>query len=247
MGFNWGGAGSGAMSGASTGAAFGPWGAAAGGVLGGLMGGFSDDGSEAYKKAQEQLDKYYAQAREAYNQGQGYLQPYNQYGQNAYGNYSGAMNKLLDPAALEGEWIKSYSESPSAKNAQAMAQEHGLDAASSLGLMGSNTALNAIQSGTTQIGLDDRQNYLNDLMQKYMAGTGIAGNIFGTGANAANNMSSNAMNFAKMGMDMGQNSAQMAFGQQAAPGSMMQNMMGAAPGFASMLKENAKGWSFGGK
>lgn len=233
MGFNWGGAGGGAMSGASTGAAFGPWGAAAGGVLGGLMGGMSDDGSEAYKKAQEQMEKYYQQS-------QGYLQPYNQYGQNAYGNYSGAMNRLLDPAALEGDWVKGYNESPSAKNAQAMAQEHGLDAASGLGLMGSNTALNAIQGGTTQIGLDDRQNYLNDLMQKYMAGTNIAGNIFNTGANAANNMSNNAMN-------MGQNSAQTAFGQQAAPGNMMMNMMGAAPGFAGSLRENAKGWSFGGK
>lgn len=233
MGFNWGGAGTGAMSGASTGAAFGPWGAAAGGVLGGLMGGFSDDGSKAYKKAQEQLDKYY-------QQGQSYLQPYNQHGQDAYGNYSGAMNKLLDPAALQAEWMKSYSESPQAKYTEGLAQEHGMDAASGLGLMGSNTALNAIQGGTTQIGLEDRQNYLNDLMQKYMAGSNIAGNIYNTGANTANNMSNNAMN-------MGQNSAQMAFGKTAAPGAMMNNMMGAAPGYASMLKENAGGWSFGGK
>jgi hypothetical protein len=233
MAFNFGGAGSGAMSGAATGAVFGPWGAAAGGLLGGLLGGSSDDGSEAYKKAQEQLDKYY-------QQGQSYLQPYNQYGQAAYGNYSGAMNQLLNPAALEGSWINGYSESPSAKNAEAMAQEHGLDAASGLGLMGSNTALNAIQGGTTQIGLDDRQNYLNDLMQKYLAGANIAGNIFNTGANTANTMSQNAMN-------MGNNSAQMAYGQQAAPNSMLMNMMGAAPGFASSLENNAKGWSFGGK
>ncbi len=247
MGFNFGGAGTGALSGASTGAAFGPWGAAAGGLLGGLMGGFSDDGSEAYKKAQQQLDKYYAQARGLYNEGQGYLQPYNQYGQNAYGNYSGAMNKLLDPAALEAEWMKSYTESPTAKYTEGLAQEHGLDAASGLGLMGSNTALNAIQGGTTQIGLDDRQNYLNNLMQKYLAGANIAGNIFNTGANTANAMSNNAMNFGNTTMGMGENSAQMAFGRQAAPGSMMQNMMGAAPGFASMLKENAGGWSFGGK
>lgn len=233
MAFNWGGAGTGAMSGASTGAAFGPWGAAAGGVIGGLMGGMSDDGSEAYKKAQEQMEKYYQQA-------QGYLQPYNQYGQDAYGDYSGAMKRLLDPAALQAEWTKGYSESPSAMQAEQMAQSHGLNAASSLGLMGSNTALNAIQSGTSRIGLEDRQSYLNDLMQKYMAGTGIAGNIFNTGATAGGAMSANAMN-------MGGNSAQMAFGKQAAPGSMMMNMMGAAPGYAASLKENAKGWSFGGK
>ncbi len=150
------------------------------------------------------------------------------------------MNKLLDPAALQAEWMKNYTESPTAKYTEGLAQEHGLDAASGLGLMGSNTALSAIQGGTTQIGLDDQQRYLDNLMQKYLAGTNIAGNIFNTGANAANNMSQNAMN-------MGQNSAQMAYGQQAAPNSMMMNMMGSAPGFASSIKENAKGWSFGGK
>lgn len=199
---------------------------------------------KGYKKGQEQLDKYY-------QQGQGYLNPYNQYGQSAYGNYSGAMNKLLDPAALEGDWIKSYSESPSAKNAEAMAQQHGLDAASSLGLMGSNTALNAIQSGTAQIGLDDRQNYLNDLMQKYLAGAGIAGNIFGTGANAAGSMANNAMN-------MGNNSAQMAYGAQNAPGQLFGQLLGTGIGFAAggptgaamgsraMSGGGGGGWSFGG-
>ena len=232
MGFNWGGAGSGAMSGATTGFSMGgPWGAAAGGVIGGLMGGFTDDGSKAYKKAQKEREKYY-------REGQGYLNPYNQYGQNAYGNYSGAMNRLLDPASLQNEWVKGYSESPAAKNAEAMAQEHGLDAASGLGLMGSNTALNAIQTGTSQIGLNDRQNYLDNLMQKYLAGAGIAGNIYGTGAGAAGQMATNAMN-------MGQDAAQLGFGKQAAPGNSMMSMMGAAPGFAGMMKEN--GWSFGGK
>lgn len=234
MGFNWGGAGTGAMSGASTGAMFGPWGAAAGGVLGGLMGGFgSDDGSKAYKKAQEQLQKYYQES-------QGYLKPYNQYGQDAYGDYSGAMKRLLDPAALQNDWVKGYTESESAKNAAELAKQNGLDAASSMGLMGSNTALNALQGGTSKIALDDRQNYLDNLMQKYLAGAGIAGNIFNTGANSANQMAQNAMN-------MGGNSAQMAFGQQAAPGNMMMNMMGALPGMAGSFKENAKGWSFGGK
>ena len=173
---------------------------------------------KGYEKAQDQLDKYYQQS-------QGYLSPYNQYGQSVYGDYSSAMKRLLDPAALQAEWMKGYAESPSAKNAEAMAQQHGLDAASGLGLMGSNTALNAIQGGTTQIGLDDRHNYLNDLMQKYLAGAGIAGNIFSTGAGAANNMSQNAMN-------MGNNSAQMAYNQQNAPGNMFAGLLGAGMGLA---------------
>lgn len=165
-----------------------------------------------YDQGQKELEKYY-------QQGQGYLQPYNQYGQSAYGDYSGAMKRLLDPAALQAEWTKGYSESPEAKQAEAMARTQGLDAISGLGLMGSNTALNALQSGTTQIGLQDRQNYLNDLMQKYMAGTGIAGNIFNTGAGAAGQMSQNAMN-------MGGNAAQMAYGKQNASNSLLGGLMG---------------------
>lgn len=198
---------------------------------------------KGYEAGQDELNKYFGQ-------GQGYLQPYNQFGLNAYGDYSGAMKRLLDPAALEGEWIKGYSESPAAKNAEAMAEGNGLNAASSLGLMGSNTALNAIQSGTSRIGMEDRQNYLNDLMQKYLAGTGIAGNIFNTGAGAANNMANNAMN-------MGNNSAQMAFGRQNAPGSLFGNLLGAGIGYmtggpmgaaagAGAGGSGGRGWSFGG-
>ncbi len=174
---------------------------------------------EGYKKGQKQLNKYYQQE-------QGYLNPYNQFGQGAYGDYSGAMKRLLNPQALQNEWIQGYSESPSARNAEAMAQEHGLDAASGLGLMGSNTALNAIQGGTTQIGMNDRQNYLDNLMQKYLAGAGIAGNIFNTGASTANTMSNNALN-------MGNNSAQMAFGEQNAPGDLFGKLLGTGVGYAT--------------
>ena len=66
---------------------------------------------KGYQKGQDQLNKYYRDA-------QGNLQPYNANGQSAYGDYSGAMKRLLDPAALEAEWTKGYSESPSAKNAE---------------------------------------------------------------------------------------------------------------------------------
>jgi hypothetical protein len=174
---------------------------------------------KGYEKGQEQLDKYYKDA-------QGNLQPYNQWGQDAHGNLSDAMKRLLDPQGLQADWIKGYSESPAAKNAEGMAQQHGLDAASGLGLMGSNTALNAIQGGTSQIALGDRQNYLNDLMQKYLAGAGIAGNIFNTGANAAGQMSNNAM-------QMGGNSAQMAYGAQNSPGDLFGKLLGTGIGFAT--------------
>lgn len=171
---------------------------------------------KGYEKGQEQLDKFY-------NQSQGYLNPYNQNGQNQYGNLNDIIKNLMDPTELNKKWTDSYTESPQALQAEKMAQEHGLNAASSMGLTGSNTALNALQSGTTQIGLEDRQNYLNDMMNKYMQAAGLSQGIYGTGANAAGQMSNNAN-------QMGQNSAQMAFGKQNAGGSMFGNLLGAGIG-----------------
>lgn len=170
----------------------------------------------AYDKAQQKLDQYY-------QQGQGYLQPYNQYGLDTYGKYSSAMDKLLNPSALQDEWSKNYQESDIAKQNEAMATQHGLDAASSMGLMGSSPAISAIQSGTAGIVAQDRQKYLDDLMQKYMTGIGIGQDIYGKGANAANSMSQNAMN-------QGQNSAQMEFNKNNAQGDMFGKLLGYGAG-----------------
>lgn len=192
-----------------------------------------------YQKGQEQLDKYY-------QQGQGYLQPYNQQGQEQYGNLTDYIKQLMNPQLLQDNWAKGYQESEAAKNAEGMAQEHGLNAAGSMGLMGSNAALNAIQHGTSQIGMEDRQNYLNDLMQKYMAGAGLSQGIYGQGANAAGQMGQNAN-------QMGQNSAQMAYGQQNSRGNMFGGLLGAGATIAggvlggpiggAIANRMTKGWS----
>lgn len=172
-----------------------------------------------YEKGQEQLDKYY-------QQGQGYQQPYNQNGQGQYGNLNEYIQNLMNPEALQSKWAEGYSESPAAKQAEQLAQEHGLNAASSMGLTGSNTALNAIQQGSSQIGLNDRQNYLDNLMQKYMAGAGLSQGIYNTGAQAGGQMGQNAMN-------MGQNSANMAYGKQSAGSDMFNSALGTAAGAAA--------------
>jgi len=191
---------------------------------------------KGYQAGQEQLDKYY-------QQGQGALQPYNQQGQDQYKNLQQYIDALMNPGKLRDEWSKGYTESESAKQAENMAQEHGLSAASGLGLMGSSPALNAIQAGTTQIGLDDKKNYLDDLMQKYMAGAGLSQGIYGQGANSAGQMANNAN-------QMGQNSAQMAFGQQNAGGSTFGNLLGLGGGILGSYLggQGGKGWNFfGGK
>ena len=199
--------------------------------------------SEGYKKGQEQLDKYYQQA-------QGNLQPYNQQGQQQYANLNEMIQNLMDPQALQDKWASGYNESEAARNMENMAQQHGLNAASSMGLMGSNSALNAIQSGTSQIGAMDRQNYLNDLMEKYKAAAGLSQGIYGQGANSANAMSNNAMN-------MGQNSADMAYNQQNANGNMMGSLLGGAASLAGGIlggpiggaigKKLTNTWSSGGR
>ncbi len=232
------------------------WLKALGGGLGSgssMMDSFLNPG-KGYEKAQDQLDKYYRESQGYYGQGQNYLDPFRTRGEGAYGQMSGAMNALLDPAKLQGEWIKSYAESPAAKNAEAMAQQHGLDAASSMGLMGSSPALSAIQAGTSQIGMEDRQNYLNDLMQKYLAGAGMAQNLYGTGLQAGGWQSQNAMNMMKNAMDMGQSSAGMAYGKQNAPGDLFGKLIGTAASFMSGgmggggmgAGGGGGGWSFAG-
>jgi len=167
---------------------------------------------KGYEKGQEQYDKYY-------NQAQGNLDPYSQHGKEQYGNMSDIIKNLMDPTALNKKWTESYTTSPQAIQAQNMAQEQGANAASAMGLMGSNTALAATQAGTTQLGLNDRQNYLNDMMDKYKNAAGLSQGIYNTGAGAAGGMASNAMN-------MGQNSAEMAYGKQNAGGNMLAGLIG---------------------
>ena len=106
-----------------------------------------------------------------------------------------------------------------------MATQQGLGAASSMGLMGSSPAIQAIQSGTIGIVAQDRQKYLDDLMQKYMTGIGIGSDIYGKGASAANSMSQNSMN-------MGQNSAQNKFNQSNAQGDLFGKLLGGGIGLA---------------
>jgi hypothetical protein len=179
----------------------------------------------------------------SYNEGKGFQQPYNQNGQNQYANLQEYINNLMHPEKLQDEWIKNYHESEAAKNAETAAQEHGLNAAGASGLGGSNSAINAIQKGTSRIGNEDRQQYLNDLMEKYKVGAGLSSGIYGVGASTANNMATNANNF-------GQNSAGLKFGETNAPGEMFGKIGGAG---IKLLMDyltggfGGGGWSTGGR
>lgn len=155
---------------------------------------------KAYEKAGKEYEK-------KYNEAQGYLKPYADQGQDQYSRLNNAENSLLDPSKLQNEWSQGYEMSPYAQQMQKQAMGSGMDAASSMGLLGSSTALNNMQQGSSNIMQKDRQQYMNDLMQKYISGLGIGQNIYNQGAGASGQMSQNAMG-------AGENMGKAAFGQQ---------------------------------
>lgn len=175
-------------------------------------------------------DEPYKQGQKAENEGyynaQQYQQPYWQHGNDQYQNLYGAEQNLLDPEKLQAKWAEGYQTSPYAQRMLQMNQGQGLDAASSMGLEGSSGALQNIQQGAGDIVSKDRREYLNDLMQKYMAGIGIGQNIYNTGAGAGSDMAGHSMRH-------GENMSQLKYGQYGAPGEQFSKIAGAA-GTAAM-------------
>ncbi len=184
---------------------------------------------KAYKKAAKER-------KNAFNQGLGYEQPFWQQGMDQYNDLMGAKNALLDPAALYNKWAQGYEESPYAKQLLEKNKASGMDLASQYGLSGSSAAMGNIQQGAGEIVAKDRQQYLNDLMQKYMAGIGLGSNIYGIGAQMGGQIG-NQYN------EMGQDLAQYKYGEQAAPGQLFENILG---NFSNLFGNQGGGGAGGG-
>lgn len=170
----------------------------------------------AYRRAGQQSEQAFGQAQQ-------YLQPYEQQGQAAYQPLNQAMQSLLNPGQMENDWRAQYQMSPYAQMQQEQARNQGLDAASSMGLMGSSPALQAIQGGVNRAGVEDQERYLDRMMQKYGMGVQMAHGLYNQGGNFASQMGQNAM-------QQGQNRAGAAYGQYGAPGAMMGNLIGLGVG-----------------
>lgn len=171
--------------------------------------------------------------KKAWQQAQDYQRPFWQNGIDQYGRLNDAENSLLDPGALESKWASGYETSPYAQQLLKQNNANGLDAASSMGLMGSSAAINNIQQGAGQIVNADRQQYMNDLMEKYLSGIGIGGNIYGTGAQTGANLGKEAIGY---GNTMGG----LKYGESAAPGDLFGRLAGMGIGALT-------GGIFGGK
>lgn len=169
---------------------------------------------KGYKAAGKEYEKGWDEAK-------GYMQPYNQAGMDQISKLLDAEGKLLDPAALQSEWASSYEMSPFAKQLQDEAMNKGLESAGSMGLLGSSAALNTLQQGSSNIMQKDRQNYMDDLMKKYLSGIGLGQSIYGTGAGTAGALGQGAMNF-------GQGMGNLAIGSNNAQMQMLMNMLAMA-------------------
>lgn len=169
---------------------------------------------DAYKDAENESNK-------SWQETQGYSKPWIDQGQAQYGRLNTATGDLLDPTGMENKWSTSYEKSPYAQQMLKENQGAGLDAASSMGLMGSSAAVNNIQTGAHNIVNQDRQQYMNDLMQKYMAGIGLGQNMYGTGANMAGTM-------AGLSNQHGDTMAGLKYGESAAPGALFGKFAGMA-------------------
>lgn len=169
---------------------------------------------KAFQAAEDQSQKYYIDA-------QGKLQPIVNNGMSQYQRLNNQADALGNPVQLENQWNQAYTQSPEAKQTIESAKATGLDSAVSQGLLGSSAALQNIQKSAANIGQNDRQNYLNDLMQKYLSSIGIGQNLYGVGANAAGQQSSNAVN-------QGNTQAGLAYGEEKAPGDLLGNILGKA-------------------
>lgn len=170
------------------------------------------DPSSGYGAAEKQLTNYW-------NQAKGFLSPYATAGNNVLPQLMSESAALSNPEQLQADWINSYQESPEAKQLAATTTQSGMDAASSMGLLGSSPALGAITESTGNIVARDRQNYLSDLMQKYTDAINIQKGIYGEGANAAGQLGQEANQF-------GQSSANLAYAKGNAPSSVFYGLLG---------------------
>ena len=166
-----------------------------------------------------------------YNEGKGYRQPYMDNGVGAGNTLKEMMDKLNNPGKLQDEWSQGYKTSDYAKQLQQANQTQGLDTASAMGLGGSSAALSNIQKGAGDIVQKDRQNYMDDMMKKYMTAMGIGQGMYNTGAGTANSQGNAAENH---GQWQGQNT----FNQHSAGGEQFKQII---PQIIAMMKSMGLG------
>jgi hypothetical protein len=170
-----------------------------------------------YKEAQKPL-------KESWNQAQGFQLPFLNNGKAQINPLTDAETKLMHPGDLQNEWASQYEQSPYAQQLLKQNQAQGMDAASAMGLNGSSAAIGNIQQGAGEIMSKDRQQFMDDLMRKFLAAIGIGQDIYGKGAATAGNLGQQSMGF-------GENMANLRGNEVNAPGNQFNNLLKTAAQF----------------
>jgi hypothetical protein len=161
--------------------------------------------------------------RNALNTATGYQAPFQKAGVDAISGLQKGLSDLMNPVDLQKRWVDSYQESPYAQQLQKEAQQQGMDSASAQGLLGSSAAVGGIQQRASNIMQQDRQQYLDDLMKKYMGGVEGLQGMFGTGAQVGGQMGQETV---QTGRDLGE----AAFGRRQSGANMFGGLLNAGLG-----------------
>ena len=156
---------------------------------------------------------------QGWERAQNFLEPYQNAGLSEIAVLNKLKDQLLNPEQLQNQWASGYEQSPYAQQLLRESSAAGLDSASQQGLVGSSAALNNVTTSAGNIVSQDRQRYLDDLMQKYMQGIGISSGFYNTGVNTGNALASGAL-------QTGQNLGSANLGAQNAGGEMLGKLLG---------------------
>lgn len=183
-----------------------------------------------YKKAGKEEQRNF-------NEAQNIRKPVMDRGDEAYKGYNDMYQKLMHPEELQSEWASHYEKSPYATQLQQEAMGQGLDAASASGLNGSSAAIHNIEKGGADIMQKDRQQYMNDMMQKYLAAMGIGQDLNSQG----NNMRSQS---ATGQQQHGEWQANNKFNEYNAGGNRFGDIMSQAAAIAASMAGGGMGYGF---
>ena len=130
-------------------------------------------------------------AEASIDRGAQYTEPYRNAGDRQIPIMEGEQQKLLNPGQMQSDWAQGYETSPWAQQQIQHDTEQGKDLASSMGLLGSSTAATGLNASASQLYQKDRQQYMDDLMKKYMMGIGLGSDFMNRGAQSANQLQGN--------------------------------------------------------
>lgn len=181
-----------------------------------------------YRDAAKQDQDYFNQIMQQEQAAQQQEQPYINIGNQVAPDLTTAMQQLLNPEGLTSKWASEYQTSPYAQNILNQTQARGMDIASQQGLLGSSAALQNIQNESGKIITSDEEGFLNNLMQKYMAGVGLGENLYGHGANAATSFANQALSMGNQETNMADILSGLKIGSEQAGPNMLGKILGMA-------------------